>query len=126
MNWPQNQLNVFDEPLQSCSEDPITGFMRNGCCETGPGDVGSHTICVKITDEFLHFSKSKGNNLIDPIPEFGFPGLKAGDQWCVCAARWKEAFEAGVAPRVFLQSTHKGALETVDLRDLSNLALDLS
>jgi len=98
MNWPENQQSVLDEPLASCSTDPITGFTRSGCCETGPQDIGSHTVCVRLTTEFLAFSKSRGNDLTTPIPAYNFPGLKEGDRWCLCASRWKEAYDAGVAP----------------------------
>ena len=126
VDWPENQTSVLQEPLEPCSAAPVTGFTRNGCCETGPQDLGSHTICVQITDEFLAFSKNAGNDLSTPRPEFGFPGLKEGDRWCVCAPRWAEALEAGAAPRVFMRSTHEAALEYVTFSDLKNHALDLS
>lgn len=118
--------NVFGEPLESCSLDPRTGFTRSGSCETGPEDLGSHTICVKVTREFLDFSRAKGNDLTTPVPDFGFPGLKPGDRWCLCALRWQEALQAGVAPRVMLRATHERALEAVALADLKAHALDLS
>ena len=102
--------NVFGEPLEACSINPMTGFYRDGCCNTGQEDVGSHTVCVVMTAAFLDFSKSSGNDLSTPIPEFGFPGLEPGDRWCLCAPRWQEAFEAGHAPRVVLRATHEGAL----------------
>ncbi|MBT8059336.1 MAG: DUF2237 domain-containing protein, partial [Gammaproteobacteria bacterium] len=89
------RLNVLGEPLATCSEAPMTGFFRDGCCNTSPEDLGSHTVCVRVTGDFLEFSKSRGNDLTTPMPEFGFPGLQPGDQWCLCAARWQEAFEAG-------------------------------
>ena len=126
MSWPENQMNVLQEPLEPCSLSPVTGFTRNGCCETGPQDVGSHTVCVRVTEQFLEFSRSRGNDLSTPRPEFGFPGLKEGDRWCLCAPRYAEALEAGTAPRVFLRSTHEKALEFVSLADLMGYALDLS
>jgi uncharacterized protein (DUF2237 family) len=119
------KLNVLGEPLAPCSEQPLTGFFRDGCCNTGPEDLGLHTVCTRVTEEFLAFSRSRGNDLSTPLPEFGFPGLKPGDQWCLCAARWQEAFEAGVAPRVVLRSTHAASLRIVKLADLKKHALDL-
>jgi uncharacterized protein (DUF2237 family) len=118
--------NVFGEPLAVCCLAPMTGFYRTGCCETGPEDRGAHVVCVETTAEFLEFSKSRGNDLSTPVPEFGFPGLKPGDRWCLCAARWQEALEAGAAPRVALTATHEAALEHVALADLKRYALDLS
>ena len=126
MNWPANQLSVLGEPLELCSSSPVTGFTRNGCCESGPQDLGSHTVCVEVTEEFLEFSKSRGNNLSDPVPQYQFPGLKAGDRCCLCASRWQEALEAGCAPRVIMRSTHELALDTVEFSDLSANALDKS
>ena len=124
---PQSrQRNVFGEPLVSCSERPLTGFYRSGCCHTGPEDVGLHTVCVEVTAEFLAFSKARGNDLSTPRPEFGFPGLEPGDRWCLCAARWREAFEAGRAPRVILSATHEATLELVELGDLKRYAIDLA
>jgi uncharacterized protein (DUF2237 family) len=120
------QKNVFGDPISSCSEAPVTGFYRNGCCDTGADDYGSHTVCAVMTDEFLGFSKSVGNDLSTPIPEFGFPGLKAGDRWCLCAARWQQALEADAAPRVVLSATNEAALNTVALADLKRYAIDLS
>lgn len=111
-------MNVLGGTLETCSDSPKTGFFRTGCCETGFDDVGQHVICVQATKEFLEFSKSAGNDLITPIPEYGFPGLKPGDQWCLCAERWQEAFEAGVAPPVILAACHVSALEWVNLVDL--------
>jgi uncharacterized protein len=113
-----DQLNVFGEPLQSCCTDPMTGFYRTGCCEVGGDDVGVHAVCAIMTDEFLEFSKSVGNDLSTPMPQYGFAGLKAGDQWCLCAARWQEAYEAGKAPHVRLASTHIIALEFCDANAL--------
>jgi uncharacterized protein len=123
---PQPQKNVFGEALSTCSDSPRTGFFRDGCCTTGPQDFGSHTVCVVMTGEFLQFSKGVGNDLSTPMPEFEFPGLKSGDRWCLCAARWQQAFEAGMAPRVVLSATHERALEIVTLRDLKRYAIDLS
>lgn len=119
------KLNVLGEPLLSCSEDPMTGFFRDGCCNTSPEDLGRHVVCIRVTAGFLDFSRSRGNDLSTPNLEFGFPGLRPGDQWCLCAARWQEALEAGAAPRVLLQSTHAAALRVVQLRDLKQYALDL-
>ena len=130
MNKPafeaEPDLNVLGEPLRPCSSDPVTGFFRNGGCTTGPQDYGAHVICAEMTDEFLAFSKSRGNDLSTPRPEFAFQGLKAGDRWCLVAVRWKEALEAGMAPRVSLLSTHQSALKYVKLEDLKKYALDLT
>lgn len=120
------QKNVYGEPLQVCSTMPLTGFTRNGSCETGPQDVGSHTVCVQVTQEFLEFSKAQGNDLITPVPEFAFPGLKSGDRWCVCAARWKEALDAGCPPKVLMLSTHEKVTEIIDLTTLRQHAIDIS
>lgn len=114
----QQEKNVLGTALQVCSLHPHTGFMRNGCCETGPDDAGSHTVCAQMTDEFLAFSISSGNDLSTPRPEYGFDGLKAGDRWCVCAARWLEASEAGFAPPVILEACHAKCLKIVSLADL--------
>lgn len=114
--------NVFGEPLISCSTDPMTGFYRDGCCRTGAGDMGLHVVCTVMTDDFLRFSKLKGNDLSTPIPEYQFPGLKAGDRWCLCAARWKEAYDAGMAPDVVLAATHISALEFASLEELQECA----
>lgn len=119
------RLNVLGEPLLPCSENPLTGFFRDGCCNTAPEDAGLHTVCVRVTAEFLAFSKSRGNDLSTPQPEFGFPGLKPGDQWCLCAARWQEALQGSAAPKVILQSTHAATLKVVKLADLKRFALDL-
>lgn len=119
-------LNVFGEKLISCSDEPLTGFFRDGCCNTGAHDIGSHTVCVAVTQVFLEYSRSRGNDLITPVPQFGFPGLKEGDRWCLCAARWLEAHEADVAPRVFLQRTHLRALDIVPMETLKPYAADLS
>lgn len=119
-------VNVFGEPLETCSEKPVTGFFRDGCCNTSDQDLGSHTVCVQVTREFLEFSRFRGNDLSTPVPEFGFPGLHPGDRWCLCAARWLEAHENDMAPRVLLKSTHLRALEVVPLDVLRKYALDLS
>ncbi|WP_137719989.1 DUF2237 family protein [Methylobacillus flagellatus] len=116
-------LNVLGTALQTCSLDPLTGFTRNGCCETGPQDRGSHTVCAQVTAEFLEFSRLRGNDLSTPRPEYGFAGLRAGDRWCLCAARWQEAAEAGVAPPVVLEATHERALEVASLAELKYHAL---
>ncbi|MBX7103711.1 MAG: DUF2237 domain-containing protein [Gemmataceae bacterium] len=119
-----SQRNVLGAPLAECGTNPITGFTRSGCCETGPEDAGSHTICAELTAEFLAYSQSQGNDLVTPRPEWGFPGLRPGDRWCLCAARWKEALAAGVAPPVILAATNEEALEVVTLEDLKSHALD--
>jgi uncharacterized protein (DUF2237 family) len=121
-----DELNVLGEPLQPCSDDPLTGFFRTGSCITGPDDVGRHIICCEMTAEFLAFSKKAGNDLSTPRPEMAFPGLNPGDRWCLVAPRWVEALEAGVAPRVALLSTHQGALRYTDVATLKRYALDLS
>jgi len=117
--------NVLGERLEPCSSKPVTGFFRNGCCDTGPADRGSHTVCVVATAGFLEFSKSRGNDLSTPVPDYGFPGLKPGDRWCLCAARWREALSAGMAPSVVLTATHERALDYVTLEALKKYALDL-
>lgn len=110
--------NVLGSELQDCSHDPLTGFYRDGCCRTGREDRGVHVVCARVTEEFLAFSRSVGNDLTTPNPTFGFSGLEPGDQWCLCAARWTQALEAGVAPPVVLEATHIAALEFADLEDL--------
>jgi len=119
------KLNVLGEPLALCSENPLTGFYRDGCCNTESGDVGSHTVCTRVTADFLEFSREMGNDLSTPRTEFGFPGLRPGDQWCLCAARWQEALKAGKAPKVVLQATHAASLRIVKLADLKRHAIDL-
>ena len=114
--------NVLGGKLRECGQDPVTGFYRNGCCDTGPDDLGSHTVCAVVTKAFLEFSKAHGNDLSTPRP--GFPGLKPGDAWCLCAARWQQAEIAGVAPPVLLESTHEEALELIELSVLREHALD--
>lgn len=107
--------NIFGEPLEICSASPMTGYYRNGCCESGEEDVGSHTVCTVLSMEFLMFSKARGNDLMTPIPQLGFPGLKEGDRWCICLARWLEAKEQGVAPEVILEATNEKILEHISL-----------
>ena len=118
--------NVLGGTLESCSQQPLTGFFRDGCCNTGPEDVGSHTVCVVLTAKFLAYSKSAGNDLSTPRPEFGFPGLQPGDRWCLCAPRWQQALEAEAAPRVVLRATEAGALRWCTLEDLKRYAVDLN
>ena len=120
-----DSLNVFGAPLEPCSVEPVTGFFRNGCCDTSDEDQGSHTVCALMTEEFLAYSKYVGNDLSTPMEKFGFPGLKDGDQWCLCAARFLQAYEEGAAPRVRLRSTHISALEIVPMEYLKELACDL-
>ncbi len=115
-------LNVFGEKLIACSMDPLTGYYRDGCCSTGESDHGTHTVCAIVTAEFLEFSKSRGNDLSTAIPAYRFPGLKPGDKWCLCASRWKEAWEAGVAPAVVLEATHERSLDFVSLEVLVSFA----
>jgi uncharacterized protein (DUF2237 family) len=122
----QSALNVLGQPLAPCGLDPVTGFYRDGCCNTGYDDTGIHTVCVRVSAKFLEFSKRRGNDLSTPVPEHGFPGLKPGDQWCLCAGRWKEALDAGAAPQVVLAATHEETLAMVALADLKCHALDLS
>lgn len=118
--------NVLGGRLETCCTSPMTGFTRTGKCETGPQDFGRHVICTQVTAEFLLFSQSRGNDLSTPRPEFGFPGLRPGDRWCLCAARWKEALDARMAPRILLAATHEAALEVISLADLKQYALDLN
>jgi uncharacterized protein len=118
--------NVLGEPLDICSIKPMTGFYRDGCCNTGLEDAGSHTICAVMTSSFLEYSKSRRNDLSTAVPAFGFPGLNPGDRWCLCAPRWQEAFEAGHAPRVVLRASHEGALAYCSLADLKRFAMDLA
>jgi uncharacterized protein (DUF2237 family) len=122
----EESLNVFGDPLLPCSVDPLTGFFRDGCCNTNTQDLGSHTVCVEVTEEFLQFSRARGNDLSTPMEEFGFPGLNPGDRWCLCAARWLEAQKQDSAPRVYLQRTHSKALEIIPLALLRQYAVDLN
>jgi uncharacterized protein (DUF2237 family) len=119
-------VNVFDEPLETCGEDPVTGFFRDGCCNTSIHDQGSHTVCVEVTQDFLQYSRFRGNDLSTPVPQYGFPGLKPGDTWCLCAARWLEAYNHKMAPRVYLMRTHKKALDIVPLELLKQHAVDIN
>lgn len=123
MNIPKPPAtNVFGEPLSPCSFKPLTGFFRDGCCRTNLDDEGTHVVCVVMTEEFLEFSASRGNDLSTPIPEYGFPGLRPGDQWCLCALRWQEAYLAGKAPKVVLESTDHHALDLIPLDVLRRYA----
>ncbi len=115
--------NVLGGDLETCCTSPMTGFYRNGCCDTGPGDIGVHVVCAKMTAEFLEFSAEAGNDLSTPMPEHGFDGLVPGDRWCLCASRWKEAYDAGLAPPVILEATHILALEWISLAELSEMSL---
>ena len=119
-------VNVFGDPLLPCSEDPLTGFFRDGCCNTNDDDVSSHTVCVEITTVFLEYSRFKGNDLSTPIPEFGFAGLQEGDRWCLCAQRWLEAYELNMAPKVHLTRTHIKALDIIPFEALKEFAVDLN
>ena len=116
--------NVLGGELKSCCTDPMTGFYRDGYCRTGVDDTGRHTVCIKATDEFLRFSKAVGNDLSTPMPQYAFPGLVAGDKWCLCMLRWREALEADMAPQVYLEATHEAALTVVSLEDLKRHAVD--
>ncbi len=124
MSGDNRQRNVLGGKLQSCSLEPLTSFYRDGCCATGPGDRGLHLVCAVMTDDFLAFSKERGNDLSTPMPEFGFPGLKAGDRWCLCLARWIEAHQAGVAPNLILEATHAHTLNAVSLDVLRGYAAE--
>ena len=123
MRFDEGACNVLGGELIPCSLDPMTGFFRNGCCETGPDDLGLHTVCAVMSAEFLAFSKAAGNDLATPLPEYGFAGLKPGDRWCLCAPRWKEALDAGMAPQVVLESTHEETLAIVPLGVLKDYAV---
>ena len=122
----QIQKNVFGEPFQPCSNDPITGWFRDGCCNTDKNDRGVHTVCAKVTTNFLEWSKNAGNDLISPLPEFNFPGLKDGDSWCVCAATYAESINAGTACKIYLKKTNLKTLEIIPLEKLKKFAIDLS
>jgi hypothetical protein len=121
---PAPPKNVLGGELQSCCTNPMTGFWRDGYCRAGAQDPGSHTVCIVATDEFLAYSKSVGNDLSTPMPQYQFPGLKEGDKWCLVAVRWKQALEAGMAPQVVLAATHESMLQIVDLDDLKRFAVD--
>jgi uncharacterized protein (DUF2237 family) len=122
---PTDDKNVLGGTLAPCSTSPRTGFFRDGCCNTGPDDVGLHVVCAQVTAEFLEFARAQGNDLITPMPAFGFPGLKPGDRWCVCAATWRQAFDAGVAPPVVLAATNEETLAVIALSALKQHALDM-
>ncbi|MBK9596219.1 MAG: DUF2237 domain-containing protein [Rhodocyclales bacterium] len=119
------QRNVLGGPLGVCSEQPVTGFFRTGCCDTSPEDIGRHTVCIVASEEFLAFSKARGNDLSTPRPEYDFPGVQPGQRWCLCAARWREALQAGKAPQVVLNATNEATLDIVALEDLKRFAVDL-
>jgi uncharacterized protein len=119
-------LNVLGEPLELCGDDPVTGYYRDGKCNTCDEDRGSHTVCIEATREFLEYSRFRGNDLSTPVPEYGFKGLRPGDRWCLCAARWLEAHEARMAPRVHLSRTHIRALEVIPMATLKQYAVDLN
>jgi uncharacterized protein (DUF2237 family) len=125
MSGDEGASNALGGPLQVCSLSPRTGYLRDGHCRTRADDLGSHVVCARVTDGFLAFSRERGNDLITPVPAYDFPGLKEGDRWCLCALRWREALDAGVAPPVFLQATHQRVLEIIDLDLLLPYALDL-
>ncbi len=118
--------NVLGDDIESCCASPMTGFYRDGCCNTGTDDAGAHVVCAEVTDEFLEFSRATGNDLSSPVPAIDFPGLVVGDRWCICAARWREALVAGTAPPVVLAATHERALDYVSMDDLKRHALDLA
>ena len=121
-----DQLNIFHESLEECSINPLTGFLRTGCCETNDNDQGTHTVCALMDREFLQFSFNQGNDLITPMPEYNFPGLKPGDKWCLCANRWLEAFEAGVAPRIYAKATNLKTLDIISMEKIKKFALDIA
>ena len=125
-NRPKPARNVLGEPMEICCEKPLTGFYRNGRCDTGPDDLGVHTVCIRATTEFLEYSSSVGNDLSTPMTEYGFPGLQEGDRWCLCLARWKQAYNAGKAPQIYLASTHEASLELVPLKVLQKFAADVN
>ena len=121
-----NQLNIFNEPLELCSNEPKTGFFRTGCCETDAQDIGTHTVCAIMDKEFLQFSFNQGNDLITPAANFDFPGLKPGDRWCLCANRWLEAFEAGFAPQIIARATNIKTLDIISLDKIKLFAIDIA
>lgn len=123
---PDESINIFGGPLAPCGTDPVTGFFRDGCCNTCKEDAGSHTVCIEMSTEFLEYSRFAGNDLSTPHPEVGFPGLNEGDRWCLCASRWLQAYESGMAPRVFLNNTHIKALDVVPLELLKENAVTVS
>lgn len=119
-----SQLNVLGGPLVSCSPEPMTGWYRDGCCQTDEADIGRHVVCAVMTEDFLEFTRSRGNDLSTPVPEHGFPGIKPGDRWCLCVDRWRQALDAGVAPPVVLAATHSAALDVLSLDDLEKHSID--
>ena len=121
----KKEKNVLGENLKTCCTSPMTGFYRNGACETGPADIGTHVVCAEVTKDFLEFTRSRGNDLMSPAPHHGFPGLKPGDRWCLCVSRWKEALDAGLAPPVMLAATHEATLKYVSLEDLKKHAVTI-
>ena len=121
-----DQLNIFNEPLEECSNEPKTGFFRTGCCETDAQDIGTHTVCAIMNKEFLQFSLNQGNDLINPVTDFDFPGLKPGDRWCLCANRWLEAFEAGFAPQIIARATNIKTLDIIPLDKIKRFAIDIA
>jgi len=126
MSATTDSRNVLGQPLRPCGQDPVTGFYRDGCCRVGPEDLGVHAVCAVMTEAFLTFTRRQGNDLSTPRPAFGFAGLKPGDRWCLCAGRWQEAFDAGQAPGVVLESTDEAALAQCRLADLKRCAIDLN
>ncbi len=121
----KKEKNVLGENLKTCCTSPMTGFYRNGACETGPADIGTHVVCAEVTKDFLEFTRSRGNDLMSPAPHHGFPGLNPGDRWCLCVSRWKEALDAGLAPPVMLSATHEATLKYVSLEDLKKHAVTI-
>jgi len=119
-------INVFGQPLDTCGENPVTGYFRDGCCNTNDQDSGSHTVCILVSKDFLEYSRFKGNDLSTPMSEFGFPGLKPGDRWCLCASRWLEAHNENMAPKVYLTKTHEKSLEIIPLEIMKEYAVDLN
>ena len=122
----KSQLNVFGKALKTCSDDPLTGFFRDGCCNSSLNDKGEHTVCAIVSDKFLKFSLSKGNDLISPREEFNFPGLMDGDRWCLCVDRWIEAYQNECAPRLVLEATNVDVLKKIDIEILKKFALDIN
>lgn len=120
------KTNVFNKPLEICSKNPLTGYFRDGCCNSNEHDSGMHMICAKMSDDFLNFSFKRGNDLLTPKPEFNFPGLKSGDRWCLCASRWLEAIELDIAPKIILSATNKEVLKKISIEILKDYALDIN
>ena len=120
------KINVFNRPLEICSRNPLTGYFRDGCCNSNEHDSGMHMICAKMSEDFLNFSFSRGNDLLTPKPEFNFPGLKSGDRWCLCTSRWLEAIKLDVAPKIILSATNKEVLKKISIEILKDYALDIN